>query len=157
MLASATTNPIPGASKDDQLDLDNVKLIYWHALSELTFDGKAVEGFNADKTEYTVKGNLADDSNKIAYKVKGKGANASTSVDPENNVLKITVEGNDISVNADSKTVYTIHFDNTSTGIGSISANEAKNHKVYTLGGVRVNGKPAAGLYIVDGKKTVVK
>ena len=157
MLASATTNPIPGASKDDQLDLDNVKLIYWHALSELTFDGKAVEGFNADKTEYTVKGNLADDSNKIAYKVKGKGANASTSVDPENNVLKITVEGNDISVNADSKTVYTIHFDNTSTGIGSISANETKNHKVYTLGGVRVNGKPAAGLYIVDGKKLIVK
>lgn len=157
MLASATTNPIPGASKDDQLDLDNVKLIYWHALSELTFDGKAVEGFNADKTEYTVKGNLADDSNKIAYKVKGKGANASKSVDPENNVLKITVEGNDISVNADSKTVYTIHFDNTSTGIGSISANETKNHKVYTLGGVRVNGKPAAGLYIVDGKKLIVK
>lgn len=157
MLASATTNPMPGASQDDQLDLDNVKLIYWHALSELTFDGKAVEGFNADKTEYTVKGNLADDSNKIAYKVKGKGANASTSVDPENNVLKITVEGNDISVNADSKTVYTIHFDNTSTGIGSISANEAKNHKVYTLGGVRVNGKLAAGLYIVDGKKLIVK
>lgn len=157
MLASATTNPIPGASKDDQLDLDNVKLIYWHALSELTFDGKAVEGFNADKTEYTVKGNLADDNSKIAYKVKGKGANASTSVDLENNVLKITVEGNDISVNADSKTVYTIHFDNTSTGIGSISANEAKNHKVYTLGGVRVNGKPAAGLYIVDGKKLIVK
>lgn len=157
MLASATTNPIPGASQDDQLDLDNVKLIYWHALSELTFDGKAVEGFNADKTEYTVKGNLADDSNKIAYKVKGKGANASTSVDLENNVIKITVEGNDISVNADSKTVYTIHFDNTSTGIGSISANEAKNHKVYTLGGVRVNGKPAAGLYIVDGKKLIVK
>ena len=157
MLASATTNPIPGASQDDQLDLDNVKLIYWHALSELTFDGKAVEGFNADKTEYTVKGNLADDSNKIAYKVKGKGANASKSVDLENNVLKITVEGNDISVNADSKTVYTIHFDNTSTGIGSISANETKNHKVYTLGGVRVNGKPAAGLYIVDGKKLIVK
>ena len=157
MLASATTNPMPGASQDDQLDLDNVKLIYWHALSELTFDGKAVEGFNADKTEYTVKGNLADDSNKIAYKVKGKGANASTSVDPKNNVLKITVEGNDISVNADSKTVYTIHFDNTSTGIGSISANEAKNHKVYTLGGVRVNGKPAAGMYIVDGKKLIVK
>ena len=157
MLASATTNPMPGASQDDQLDLDNVKLIYWHALSELTFDGKTVEGFNADKTEYTVKGNLADDSNKIAYKVKGKGANASKSVDPENNVLKITVEGNDISVNADSKTVYTIHFDNTSTGIGSISANEAKNHNVYTLGGVRVNGKLAAGLYIVDGKKLIVK
>lgn len=157
MLASATTNPMPGASQDDQLDLDNVKLIYWHALSELTFDGKAVEGFNADKTEYTVKGNLADDSNKIAYKVKGKGAKASTSLDLENNVLKITVEGNDISVNADSKTVYTIHFDNTTVGIGSISANEAKNHKVYTLGGVRVNGKPAAGLYIVDGKKLIVK
>ena len=143
--------------KNNSLSIDNVKLIYWHALSELTFDGKAVEGFDAEKTEYTVKGNLADDNSKIAYKVKGKGAKASTSLDLENNVLKITVEGNDISVNADSKTVYTIHFDNTTVGIGSISANEAKSHKVYTLGGVRVNGKPAAGMYIVDGKKTIVK
>lgn len=157
MLASATTNPIPGASKDDHLDLDNVKLIYWHALSELTFDGKAVEGFDAEKTEYTVKGNLADDNSKIVYKVKGKGAKASTSLDLDNNVLKITVEGNDVSVNADSKTVYTIHFDNTTVGIGSISANEAKKHKVYTIGGVRVNSKPTAGMYIVDGKKTIVK
>lgn len=143
--------------KNNSLSIDNVKLIYWHALSELTFDGKAVEGFDVEKTEYTVKGNLADDNSKIAYKVKGKGAKASTSLDLENNVLKITVEGNDISVNADSKTVYTIHFDNTTVGIGSISANEAKSHKVYTLGGVRVNGKPAAGMYIVDGKKTIVK
>ena len=74
-----------------------------------------------------------------------------------NNVLKITVDGNDVSVNADSKTVYTIHFDNTTVGIGSISANEAKKHKVYTIGGVRVNSKPTAGMYIVDGKKTIVK
>ena len=41
--------------------------------------------------------------------------------------------------------------------IDSVSADNAKNHKVYTLDGVRVNGKPAAGVYVVDGKKMTIK
>ena len=158
LLASATTNPVPGASKDDQLDLDNIKLIYYHALSDLTFNGVKLAGFSADKTDYTITidGDVAEAADKIKYVVKGRGASATT--DLEGDVLTITVNGNDYAANAESQTVYTVKFEKKVVdGINSISADYAKNHKVYTLSGVRVNGKPAAGVYIVDGKKVVIK
>ena len=158
LLASATTNPVPGASKDDQLDLDNIKLIYYHALSDLTFNGVKLAGFSADKTDYTITidGDVAEAADKIKYVVKGRGASATT--DLEGDVLTITVNGNDYAANAESQTVYTVKFEKQVVdGINSISADYAKNHKVYTLSGVRVNGKPAAGVYIVDGKKVVIK
>ena len=158
LLASATTNPVPGASKDDQLDLDNIKLIYYHALSNLTFNGVKLAGFSADKTDYTITidGDVAEAADKIKYVVKGRGASATTYL--EGDVLTITVNGNDYAANAESQTVYTVKFEKKVVdGINSISADYAKNHKVYTLSGVRVNGKPAAGVYIVDGKKVVIK
>ena len=158
LLASATTNPVPGASKDDQLDLDNIKLIYYHALSNLTFNGVKLAGFSADKTDYTITidGDVAEAADKNKYVVKGRGASATTYL--EGDVLTITVNGNDYAANAESQTVYTVKFEKKVVdGINSISADYAKNHKVYTLSGVRVNGKPAAGVYIVDGKKVVIK
>ena len=88
--------------------------------------------------------------------MKGKGASAKKTV--EGDVLTITVNGNDYAVNAKSQTVYTVKFEKKVVdGIDSIYADNAKNHKVYTLGGVRVSGKPAAGVYVVDGKKTTIK
>ena len=158
LLASATTNPVPGASKDDQLDLDNLKLVYYHALKNLTFDGAQIEGFTSDKLNYTltIEGDAAAAAAKIEYVVKGKGASAKKTV--EGDVLTITVNGNDYAVNAKSQTVYTVKFEKKVVdAIDSISADNAKNHKVYTLGGVRVSGKPAAGVYVVDGKKTTIK
>lgn len=158
ILASATTNPVPGASKDDQLDLDNLKLVYYHALKNLTFDGAQIEGFSSDKLNYTltIEGDAAAAAAKIEYVVKGKGASAKKTV--EGDVLTITVNGNDYAVNAKSQTVYTVKFEQKVVdAIDSISADNAKNHKVYTLDGVRVSGKPAAGVYVVDGKKTTIK
>ena len=158
ILASATTNPVPGASKDDQLDLDNLKLVYYHALKNLTFDGAQIEGFSLDKLNYTVEieGSAEEAAEKIGYEVKGKGAIVTTVL--SDNEFAINVIGNDYLVNEDSFTTYTVTFkSNTVDAIGSISADNAKNHKVYTLGGVRVNGKPAAGVYVVDGKKTTIK
>lgn len=156
LLASATTNPVPGASKDDQLDLDNLKLIYYHALSDLKFDGKTIEGFDPEITEYEVEGDIDTDYDKVTFEKIGVASTCSVKHDFDNSTVTITVNGNDIDVNPDSKTVYTIMFKKP-TSIGSISADEAKNHKVYTIGGVRVNGKPTTGLYIVDGKKMMVK
>ena len=46
--------------------------------------------------------------------------------------------------------------DGTGTGINSINAENADN-AIYTLQGVKVNGKAAKGLYIKNGKKVVVK
>lgn len=155
LLASATTNPVPGASKDDQLDLDELRLIYYSTLKDLQIDGKTVEGFSPEKTEYTIESDNADLLNTITVEKKGVGASVDKDVDLTNNVCTITVYGNDYDVNPANKTVYTVKLTST-TSIGSVSADNAANHKTYTLGGVRIN-KPAAGLYIVDGKKKVVK
>lgn len=155
LLASATTNPVPGASKDDQLDLDELRLIYYSTLKDLQIDGKTVEEFSPEKTEYTIESDNADLLNTITFEKKGVGARVEKDVDPINNVCTITVKGNDYDVNPANKTVYTVKLTHT-TSIGSVSADNAANHKTYTLGGVRIN-KPAAGLYIVDGKKKVVK
>ena len=153
LLASATTNPVPGASQDDQFDLDNLKLIYYHELEDIKFDDKEIADFDAENNVYTVKANISD-ADKLTYTVKGKGAKAEVTKDDDK--VTVVVTGDDFSVNPESKTVYTFKFEDP-TGIGSISADDAKNHKVYTVSGVRVNGKPVAGLYIVDGKKMIVK
>lgn len=155
LLASATTNPVPGASKDDQLDLDELHLIYYSTLKDLQIDGKTIEGFSPEKTEYAIESDNADILNTITFEKKGVGASVDKDVDLTNNVCTITVYGNDYDVNPANKTVYTVKLTPT-TSIGSVSADNAANHKTYTLGGVRIN-KPAAGLYIVDGKKKVVK
>lgn len=158
ILASATTNPVPGASKDDQLDLDNLKLVYYHALKNLTFDGAQIEGFSSDKLNYTVEidGDAKEAAEKIGYEVKGRGAIVTTV--PSDNELAINVFGNDYLENENSFTTYTVTFkQKVVDAIDSISADNAKNHKVYTLDGVRVSGKPAAGVYVVDGKKTTIK
>lgn len=160
MLASATTNPVPGASKDDQLDLDNLKLIYYHTLKSITVDGEPIEGFDPEKTEYTINGSVEEIAGGLDYEQAGKGGHVDEDFDVEGDgvyVQTYTVYGDDYSVNPDSKTIYTIRIVDKTVGIGSISADDAKNHKVYTISGVRVNGKPAAGLYIVDGKKMMVK
>lgn len=155
LLASATTNPVPGASKDDQLDLDELRLIYYSTLKDLQIDGKTIEGFSPEKTEYTIESDNADLLNTITFEKKGVGASVEKNVDLTNKVCTITVYGNDYDVNPANKTVYTVKLTPT-TSIGSVSADNAANHKTYTLGGVRIN-KPAAGLYIVDGKKKVIK
>ena len=155
LLASATTNPVPGASKDDQLDLDELRLIYYSTLKDLQIDGKTVEGFSPEKTEYAIESDNADILNTITVEKKGVGASVDKDVDLTNNVCTITVKGNDYDVNPANKTVYTVKLTHT-TSIGSVSADNAANHKTYTIGGVRTD-KPAAGLYIVDGKKKVVK
>ena len=155
LLASATTNPVPGASKDDQLDLDELRLIYYSTLKDLQIDGKTIEGFSPEKTEYTIESDNADLLNTITFEKKGVGARVEKDVDLTNKVCTITVYGNDYDVNPANKTVYTVKLTST-TSIGSVSADNAANHKTYTLGGVRIN-KLAAGLYIVDGKKKVVK
>lgn len=156
MLASATTNPVPGASKEDSLDLDNLKLIYYSTLTDLKLNGTTIDGFAENKTEYHVDAFINGATNDIAYTKKGRGAIVEENKDTEAGIITITVKGGDYAVDSTNKTVYTIYFDKT-TGINSMSASEAARHTVYTLGGVRVNGKPAAGMYIVDGKKTMIK
>ena len=77
--------------------------------------------------------------------------------------INVKVDGNDLQVNTEGNYVFTVNkattveiTKSTGTGINTINASNADN-AIYTLQGVKVNGKAAKGLYIKNGKKVVVK
>lgn len=106
MLASFTTNPTPGGSKDDVLIIDDVKLIYYSELASLNYDGK--EYFQKGTTAYSIDA-VYDDS-KLTYTSNGKGATIEPSYNEDEALLTITVKGNDISVNPENVHTYTVQF-----------------------------------------------
>lgn len=108
LLASLTTNPIPGGSKGDYLYVDNIQFIYYNTLKSLSYDGTAIN-FNEGTTSYDLS-SITYEPAKLHYEVKGKGATSSIDYNKATGVVTITVEGNDITVNAANKTVYTIQF-----------------------------------------------
>ena len=109
MLASFTTNPIPGGeTTGDILIIDDVKLIYNSQLASLSYDGTAVEYF--DKDTYSYKIDAAYDESKLACTSNGKGATIKKDYNKETGVLTITVEGDDWSEENKNEHVYTIQF-----------------------------------------------
>lgn len=88
--------------------IDDVELVYYHALSSLTFEGVSLD-FSENTTSYNLS-SVDYDEKKLVYKVKGQAATASTSYDDETGVLTIRVEGEDISINPNSFTEYKIQF-----------------------------------------------
>lgn len=110
MLASFTTNPTPGGSQDDSLWIDDVKLIYYHALSALSY-GEAKIDFNEATTHYDLS-NEYYYADKLDYIKKGQAAKVTTSFDEATAVLTIRVEGEDFNAdtNPESVTVYTVQF-----------------------------------------------
>ena len=69
-------------------------------------------------------------------------------------VITAKFEGNDEFKAAEVS--YTLNVVDVPTGIEGITADDLKNGKVYTIDGVRVN-KLGKGVYIVNGKKVVIK
>lgn len=109
MLASATTNPTPGNSAKDYLSLDEINLIYYHALSDLQYDGATIDGFAEGTISYDLS-SVAYDESKISYTIKGQGAKAETSYDESTKVLTITVKGDNYEADNSSVTTYTLQF-----------------------------------------------
>lgn len=129
LLASLTTNPQPGGSSGDELYVDDVLFIYYHALSDLKYNGKAIEGFSESKLNYDLS-TLEYDASKVDWTQKGVGATVAKNYNKETGVLSITVKGNDFSENTASVTTYTVQF-----------AKQADKVVEYTNGlSVNVNG-----------------
>ncbi len=108
MLASFTTNPTPGGSKGDELWIDDVRLIYYHALSELSYEGTTVN-FNEETLNYDLSSETYEAA-RLSFTKKGEGATVETAYDEETYILTITVKGNDYAVNPASLTVYQLQF-----------------------------------------------
>ena len=88
--------------------IDDVQLVYYHALSALSYEGQTLD-FDEATTSYDLSNEFYDAS-KLTYTVKGQAATASTRFDEESRVLTIRVEGEDFASNPDSYTEYTIQF-----------------------------------------------
>ena len=161
LLASFTTNPVPGGSANDTLVVDDVKIIYNSELATLTYDGQDI--FVAGEDSFEVIGTTYDET-KLECTSNGRAATIEQSYDEEKKVLTITVKGNDWSEENLNQHVYAVTFNENGTGINEVEATTADApFDVYTLSGVKVreaatdlNGLPR-GIYIVNGKKVAVK
>lgn len=108
MLASLTTNPVPGGSKNDEFYVDDIQFTYYSTLKSLSYTGATID-FSESTTSYDLSTEEYDAS-KLSFEKKGVGATTSLSYDDKTGIATIIVSGNDISVNSSNQTVYTIQF-----------------------------------------------
>ena len=94
--------------KNNSVSIDDVELVYWHALSALSYEG-ATLNFSENTTNYDLSTVLYDET-KLSYTVKGRAATATKNYNEETHILTIRVEGEDIASNSSSFTEYTIQF-----------------------------------------------
>ena len=92
----------------NSVTIDDVELVYWHALSSLSYEGTTLR-LAEGTTTYRLTSELYDES-KLAYTVKGQAAKATKSYDEETGALTIRVEGEDILANPLSFTEYKVQF-----------------------------------------------
>lgn len=148
---------------DNEMTVDDIKLIYYSRLNSLSVNGTSVEGFNSDVYEYNIDATLPEES-AISYALKGNSGTAKVSVamDTENNKATLTVtnaQGADLD--GENTHTYTLKFKapeppvqrtgNEFSGVLSIQLPETEpivdnNAKVY----IEVGEWPAATLKLYD-------
>ena len=135
------------------LCVNNVKYVYYHSLSDLTFNGATIDGFNENRTEYTVKGNMADYKNALDCTPKSANSTKNVNWNDAENIVTITVKGSNYAEDNESMTVYTIKFDGTGTGIHNVTSTSttAANGAIYDLSGRQLKTMQK-GINIVRGK-----
>lgn len=91
------------------LEADDIEFVYYHALNSATYDGQAIPNFDEGTLNYDLSSQVYDEK-KFDCTVKGIGAEAVKNYDEATGLLTVTVNGNNISADATSKTVYTFQF-----------------------------------------------
>lgn len=116
------------------LEADDIEFVYYHALNSATYDGQAIPNFDEGTLNYDLSSQVYDEK-KFDCTVKGIGAEAVKSYDESTGLLTVTVNGNNISADATSKTVYTFQFKKVNyTGVlSALSVNE-KNIETFAEG-----------------------
>lgn len=134
------------------LCVNNVKYVYYHSLSDLTFNGATIDGFNENRTEYTVKGNMSDYKNALDCTLKSANSTKEVNWNDAENFVTITVKGSNYAEDNKSITVYTIKFEGTGTGINGITTStNTANGAIYDLSGRQLKTMQK-GINIVRGK-----
>ena len=137
----------------NSLCVDNVKYVYYHSLSNIKLNGTTIDGFNENRTEYTVKGNMSDYKNALDCTLKSANSTKEVNWNDAENLVTITVKGSNYAEDNESITVYTIKFEGTGTGIHNITSTSTNsaNGAIYDLSGRQLKTMQK-GINIVRGK-----
>ena len=157
ILITLSTNADAGqGSGNDELLVDDIALIYNAKLNSLKVFGESVPGFDADVKEYNIdaedKEVTADD---IEAEANGAAALVAKKVEITETGYKatVTVYGGDMeTINS-----YVVNVKSSvPTVIENLPVAPVKNNAIYNLQGQQVK-KAVKGLYIINGKKVVLK
>ena len=112
MLVNFTTNETPGGSTGDQLDIDDIKFIYYSQLKSLKVNGVEVPNFDKDTYDYNVNEYYVEGTTQVTWQDNTKAGVATVSGTYNKSTCKytITVKGQDFSVNSTNTHTYTIQF-----------------------------------------------
>lgn len=146
VLVSLTTNENPGVGVGgDFVCFDDIEFVYYHTLKSATYDGQAIANFAENTLSYDLSSQVYDEK-KFDCTVKGIGAEAVKSYDEATGLLTVTVNGNNISADATSKTVYTFQFKKAVKYTGKLSS--------LTVNGTAVELVADKYYYVVTGDHT---
>ena len=147
--------------KDNTLEVDSVRLLYYTTLRSLAVNGMPLDVTQAKDFVIPVPEGQALDPSALQVEAQptGAGARVMPAFDPTTMTLTLRVEGGDISVCPDNFSLYTIRFA-VPDAIGAVVTDAPSRARgVYTLSGVRVadslDSSLPRGIYIVNGKKVV--
>lgn len=147
--------------KDNTLEVDSVRLLYYTTLRSLAVNGMPLDVTQAKDFVIPVPEGQALDPSALQVEAQptGAGARVMPAFDPTTMTLTLRVEGGDISVCPDNFSLYTIRFA-VPDAIGAVATDAPSRARgVYTLSGVRVadslDSSLPRGIYIVNGKKVV--
>ena len=147
ILMTASTNADAGqGSKGDELYLDDLSLIYNHALTSLSVKGKTVD-LQEGVTDYTL--NLDGDitENDIEATSDGKGAIIEKTIEKNEEgktVVTVKVLANDLK----SSTTANVTINSNSTGIRTLPASMSNESVIYDIDGRRVIEMKSGRIYI---------
>ena len=150
--------------KDNTLEVDSVRLLYYTTLRSLAVNGMPLDVTQANDFVIPVPEGQALDPSALQVEAQptGAGARVMPAFDPTTMTLTLRVEGGDISVCPDNFSLYTIRFavPDAIGAIGTVATDAPSRARgVYTLSGVRVadslDSSLPRGIYIVNGKKVV--
>jgi len=104
-------------TSEESITVDDIELVYYHSLTDLSYDGTAISDFSETTLNYDLSTVAYDTSKSFSYTKKGVAATVSESYNEDTGEAYITVTGD----NGES-TTYTIQF------------------KTYALGDVNLDG-----------------
>lgn len=163
ILVTLSTCSTPGGGSTnkndvDALYVDDASLIYNSELSELTYNGKSVSGFDPKTYAYTLEGDGPFDLDLLDFNCESMADESmvsTTYTDEEN--AHTTVYVTSIADDLQSWTTYAIDYTNRiAAGIGDAKVSADKTPvALYDLSGRSVTNTSANGVYVVrtaDGK-----